>query len=241
LDPGDNVYFLCRVRDEDAVLGPSITPDFLHHDFGHARNADWVTVSELLVPGRVQRSIIAQRTIQRIRCSELQESYFAYIHSELLKHPNSDFIPNVDENGLAEQIAAISPAGFGDILGPDDYEDLVAAFLQAQGWTLIRSTYFKAKPTFEFMVVRPGPEYGHVQVKCGNVQLRPSEYERFTSHNECVFLLSTHPDPYPGPSVDHHHGLNSAEVLQWARRNTWALLPGVKIQLALHSQFGSRT
>jgi hypothetical protein len=186
------------------------------------------------VPGRIQRSIIAQRTIQRISCSDLQQQYFGYIHTELSRDPES--LPSLDEEAVAKELDSISPKEFGDLLGPYDYEDLVAAFLQAKGWTLILSTAYKAKPTFEFLMARPGPEYAHVQVKSGSVPLSPWNYKKDTSRTECVFLFSTAPDPYPGEAVDRVYTLNPKEVLEWAGKNAWALLPGVKLQLSLRSR-----
>jgi len=223
-------FFLCKITDSECVLGPQIADDFVRNDLGHARRAAWVKVSELFVPGRVQRSVIAQRTIQRINCSEVQQQYCGYIHGELSRNP--DFLPNADDEEVGKGLLSISPAEFADLLGPDDYEDVVAAFLQAKGWTLIRSSHFKSKPTFEFIMARSGPEYAHVQVKC-YVPLRPSRYKEFTSMTERVFLFSTATDPYPGEPVDRVATLSAKEVLEWAGRNTWALLPGVKLQLSL--------
>jgi hypothetical protein len=232
-------FFLCKIKDNECVLGPQIADNFQEYDLGHGRNADWVKVSPLLVPGRVQRSTIAQRMIQRISSSDAQQRYFGYIHTELSKDP--EFLPRVDEEEVAQELETISPDQFVDLLGPDDCEGLVAAFLQAKGWTLILSTAYKSKPMFEFTMVRPGPppEYAHVQVKSGSVPLSPLDFKKFTSGGECVFLFSTAPNPYPGEALDRVYTLNPKDVLGWAGKNAWALLPGIKLQLSLCYRIGS--
>jgi hypothetical protein len=224
-------YFLCKIKDDICVLGPQITDDFPKYDLGHARNAEWAKVPQLLVPGRVQRSTIVQRTIQGMDCSAPQEKYFAYIHTELSKAP--EWFPTIDEKRVADRLISFSPEELRDLLTPDDYEDIVAAFLQSKGWTLIKSTYFRAKPEFEFLVVRSGPMYGHVQVKSGSVQLCPSNYAKWVNDKECIFLFSTHPTPYPGSPVDGVHTLDANEVIGWAAENTWVLSLGLKLQLQL--------
>jgi len=93
---------------------------------------------------------------------------------------------------------------------------------------------------FEFIMARPGPEYAHVQVKCGNIPLWPSNYKKFTSKTESVFLFSTALDPYPGEPADRVYTLTAKEILEWAGKNTWALLPGVKLQLSLRFEMGTR-
>jgi hypothetical protein len=225
-------YFLCKIKDDICVLGPQMTDDFAKYDLGHARNAEWVKVPELLVPGRVQRTTIVQRTIQRMDCSEMQEKSFEYLHCQLSKTP--DWFPTIDEKKVADKLISCSSEELRDLLTPDDYEDIVAAFLQFKGWTLIKSTYFRTKPEFEFLVVRSGPMYGHVQVKSGGVQLCPLNYREWVNDKECVFLFSTHPTPYPGSPVDGVHTLNANEVIEWAvKKNTWVLSPGLKLQLQL--------
>jgi hypothetical protein len=222
-------YFLCRVKDDLTILGPQITEEFLSYDLGYARNADWVEVLGLLVPGRVQRSTIAQRTIQWMDVSNQQEEYFRQIHQQLSRDP--DWLPNIDENEVEHFLSNATLDQLADILTPEDYEDLIAAFLQAKGWTLVKSTYFRTKPEFEFLVVKPGPAYGHVQVKSGGLQLRPSDYEKWVKNNEQVFLFCTHPEPYPGPPIAGVHPLDAREIISWVAANTWVLSLGLKLQI----------
>lgn len=225
----DGGYFLCRIKDDLTILGPEINEEFQKYDLGHARNAEWVQVPELLVPGRVQRSTIVSRTIQWMDCSDQQENYFRHIHERLSKDPT--WFPHIDEEQIGRFLSDAPFDQVSDFLTPDDYEDLVAAFLQSKGWTLVKSTYFRTKPVFEFLMLRPGPRYGHVQVKSGGVQLCPSDYAKWVKTNELVFLFSTHPDPYPGPAIDGVYPLDAREVVSWASVNTWVLSLGLKVQI----------
>jgi len=224
-------YFLCTISDSIVVLGPQIDKEFRSNDLGHARNARWVEVPEVLVPGRVQRSLIVSRTIQMMDCSKAQEAYFRYLHSQLSL--NSDWFPDVNEDQVSERMHSITQQELRDILTPDDYEDIVAAYLQSQGWTLVKSTCFRTKPEFEFRVVRSGPKYGHVQVKSGNVQLSPSQYGKWVSDRECVFLFSTHLEPYTGPAVQGVNTISETEIMAWVADNPWVLSVGVMILIQL--------
>jgi hypothetical protein len=224
-------YFLSKIKDNIPVLGPQIDGEFTKYDLGHARNAEWIKVPELLVPGRVQRSTIVQRMIQKMTCSGLQERYFGHIHGHISKDPG--WFPTIDEKEVAHRLTSRPLDELCELLTPDDYEDIVAAFLQFKGWTLIKSTCFRTKPVFEFRLVRPGPLYGYVQVKSGAVPLRPSDYARWVKDKECVFLFSTDRRPYPGHAVDGVHTLDANEVIKWAAENSWVLSPGTKIQLQL--------
>jgi hypothetical protein len=137
-------------------------------------------------------------------------------------------------------IAHLQCASFEDldsILTPDDYEDAVVGFLQSEGWSLVKSTCFRSKPLFECLMIRPGPRYARVQVKSGRVQLKPTDYARWVSSSESVFLLSTHPDPYPGEPVEGVHTLACKDVLAWLAHNPWFLPPGLSLrfQVALDS------
>jgi len=222
-------FYLCKVRDNLPIVGTQIGEGYANYDLGHARNADWVRVNDFLVSGRVQRSTIVSRTIQRIYVSRQQEAFFGYLHQCLSKDP--DWFPQIDEQQVARFISTVKLNELGDWLTPDDHEDLVAAYLQSQGWTILRSTFFKNKPVFEFVVVRPGPIYGRVQVKSGCVQLPPTYYSDWIRDNEQVLLFSTHPDPYPGPTVPGVLCIDPKAVMSWAAENVWVLSLGLKSQI----------
>ncbi len=227
-------FYLCRVTSEEAILGPAITPEFRKFDLGHARQASWVKVPHRLVTGRVQRSTIAQRTIQAIACSADEEQTYAYIHAQLTTDPA--WLPAIDLSRITTLLAAASPDVLRALLSPDDYEDIVAALLQASGWTLVKSSCFRSKPTFEFIMAQPGPRYAHVQVKSGNVQLMPEIYKDWVQSNESVYLFSAHPNPYPGSPVPGVTPLHFSDLLPWCLANPWALSPGLLMNLQVSAE-----
>lgn len=227
-------FFLCKVSDNEPVLGAAIDKEYQEYDLGHARNAKWVLVPEVLVSGHVQRCTIAPRTIQRIRCSEAEKESFNFMHSELARDPQ--WFPDMDETETGAMLRTTPYEELLELLSPDDHEDLVAAYLQFQGWTLVKSTCYRSKPKFEFRMVRAGPSFAHVQVKSGRVPLMPSEYRNCVSEGDRVFLYSTHEMPYPGNPESGVETLSPRQVLQWAESNPWALPTGFKIRLQIKKE-----
>ena len=112
-------------------------------------------------------------------------------------------------------------------MSPDDFEDVVAAYLQDKGWILVKSTCFKSKPVFEFSMVNKKHEVGYVQVKSGKSPnpLPPSNYKKYISNNTLVFLFSTHPHPYPGKAVNGVEPISHNDIFSWIKKNAWALPP----------------
>ncbi len=231
-------FYLCRILDNETVLGSAIHKEYRKYDLGHARNAEWVCVPEVLVSGRIQRSTIAQRTIQKIHCSEPEKESFIYIHKQLAQDPQ--WFPAINDVEIEAILGTTSHDEVLQLLSPDDHEDLVAAYLQARGWTLVKSTCFRSKPQFEFRMVRSGPKFAHVQVKSGSVQLVPAEYLQWVNDKETVFLYSTHEIPYPGNRVSGVNTLDPKEVLCWARNNSWVLPMALKVQLQIIKNLSSR-
>lgn len=230
-------YHLCKVRDEQVLLGSEITPDFLHMDVGHARNVEWVTVPVFLVPGKVLRGTISPRTIQQIGSEPdvRLEKYFGVIHGKLLK--NKDWKPDLDDSHVTAEIRSPSQEELLSMMSPQDLEDIVAAYLQReQGWTLLHSTWFKSRPEFEFTMVKPGPKYGFVQIKSGDISLSPEEYSVYLDGKDQVILFSTSREcPYPGVPVSGVTTLDAVEVIDWIGQNTWVLSPWIKAQLLVRS------
>jgi hypothetical protein len=214
-------FYLCQVRSNRRLFGPMISADFRKYDLGHAREADWVTVSPSLVPGRVQRAVIAQRTIQRIKCSQSEEKTFAYIYDRLLQDAN--WLPNPDHSLIEEFFKNATAEKLEAILTSDDYEDMVAGYLQSQGWLLVKSTCFRSKPVFEFMMVRPGPEYAFAQVKAGSTRLIPEEYREYVKPHERIFLFSNYIEAANAP--EGVTVIDRKTIFAWATKNSWALSP----------------
>jgi hypothetical protein len=190
-------------------------------------------VPHLLVSGRIQRGATAPSTIQKINCSSIEETTYGYVYESERLSEDPDWLPNIELHDVGMLVSGMRRNPLQSLSNPDDYEDIVAAFLQSTGWTLIKSTCFRSKPMFEFVMAKPGPSYAHVQVKSGRVQLAPLQYKDWVKPDECVYLFSTHPDPYPGRYVQRVITLQFDEILSWVESNTWASSPGLLIKLQL--------
>ncbi|MCZ6692181.1 MAG: hypothetical protein O7H41_21570 [Planctomycetota bacterium] len=227
-------YFLCRVKKGEMLYGPEIGRSFLANDIGHARKVAWAEIREDLVPGIVQRALIVQRMLQRIRCSRSEIGMFRVLHRESKKKPG--WKPAFNPSRMSRQIKSMNLRAFNAQMTPDDWEDLVALWLQSRGWMLIKSSCFRSKPRFEFRMVRAGSSArtAYIQVKTGARQLRPLEYEEDVGPETIVYLLSTAPEPYPGESVRGVKTLKPSELKTWVSNHP-DLIPstlGLRLSIA---------
>ena len=224
-------YHLCKVTGTDILYGKEIDLDYRDLDLGHARSATWIHVPDKLVSGSIQRGMIAPRTIQQIKVTQKDMKFNELIFEKLKADPN--WLPRTDEEKLHQAISNISKAELFSLMSPDDIEDIVSAYLQSQGWILIKSTCFRSKPVFEFMMLNKHHETCHVQVKSGKRpdSLSPSKYQQYTANQETIFLFSTNPNPYPGSM---HHGIKTIthhEIVLWIKTHLWALTLPLKLRL----------
>ena len=219
-------YYLCKAKDE-ILFGKSIHEEFLSYDLGHARKAKWVNIPEIYVSGSIQRGTIAQRMIQKISISEEEQEYHEFIFNKLSDNPN--WQPNIDEAELSRLISNIQTYVLFSLMSPDDFEDVISAYLQSQGWVLIKSTCFRSKPKFEFSMLKRANKVCHVQVKSGKYpnRLRPSDY----SHKDIIYLFTTHENPYPGEPINGVYTLTHNEVFDWVTKNVWSLTTPLKLRL----------
>jgi len=240
LKEGDHVwihqkgkYYLCKAKDE-IFFGKSIDDDFLNYDLGHARKAKWIEegIPEEYVSGTIQRGTIAQRMIQKISISEKEQEVHNKIFNELSRNPK--WQPVIDEDELSRRISKIQVDDLFSLMSPkDDFEDVISAYLQSQGWVLIKSTCFRSKPKFEFSMLNKDNKVCRVQVKSGKHPncLRPSDYSQFVSNKNIIFLFSTHKNPYPGESINGIYTITHNEVFDWATKNVWSLTMPLKLRL----------
>lgn len=239
LKAGDHVwihrkgkYYLCIPADDEILYGVEIDPEYAAHDLGHARKATWVEVPAKFVTGSIQRGTIARRTIQKIKISKDEEQYNQYIFDQL--HADPDWDPRIDPSKLKNALMRITARDLFSLMSPDDVEDLVSAFLQNSGWILIKSTYFRSKPRFEFSMLNEKEEgvIADIQVKSGNVSLTPEEYKDAASDKSWIYLFSTKEEnPYPGNSVDHVHTIPQDQLFKWSVDNLWAMTLALKTRL----------
>ena len=223
-------YYLCKAEDE-IKFGKAIDDDFINYDLGHARKAKWVNIPEIYVSGSIQRGTIAQRMIQRILITEKEQQFHEILFDKL--SDNQDWKPNISEANLSKLISNIQINDLFPLMSPDDVEDLVSAYLQSQGWVLIKSTCFRSKPVFEFSMLNSDNKFCNVQVKSGKYPnpLRPSDYSQFITDNNIVFLFSTNRDPYPGKSINGIFTISHKDILNWIIDNVWALTIPLKLRL----------
>lgn len=223
-------YYLCKAK-KRVIYGDKIHKDFLKYDLGHARESHWINVPELFVSGAVQRGTIAQRMIQKIWLTEKEIIYHEKLFDKLTENPN--WKPAIDNSVLSKLIRGIGHNELFSIMSPDDVEDIVSAYLQSNGWALIKSTCFRSKPIFEFSMQNKKNKTSYVQVKSGKNPdpLAPESYRKYTTKFSHIFLFSTNQNPYPGENVIGVTPIRHDVIVNWAIKNLWALTYPLKIRL----------
>lgn len=239
MQPNDHVwlhqgghYYLCKVGSKFR-FGADVDDDFLALDLGHCRDAEWVRVPEKFVSGDIQRGTIAQRMTQAIKIPPEIFKCHQVLFDELKKDPLWE--PNFSESSFESQLSNLSSEEILSITTPDDLEDIVAAYLQGAGWMLIKSTCFRSKSTFEFMMRNCKNETCLVQVKSGKKPnaLKPEKYQEYVVKDQSVYLLSTHSNAYPGKSVAGVETINPEELVIWLKANVWAMTDALKLRIWL--------
>ena len=227
-------YFLCKAG-EEILFGAAIHKDFISYDLGHARKATWVKVPEAYVSGSIQRGTIAQRMIQKIWVTEEEQELHEFLFINLLN--DKDWRPqDINQATLEDKISEMAISDMFSLMTPDDVEDVVSAYLQHQGWVLIKSTCFRSKPKFEFMMLNKDNETCVVQVKSGKEPnpLSPKDYEKHTSQGKTIYLFSTNQNPYPGVNIDDVKPITHMEMFSWIQKNIWALTNPLKQRLWIY-------
>lgn len=224
-------YYLCKPTDDSILYGNSIDTDYESYDLGHARKARWVLVPDKFVTGSIQRGTIAPRTIQKIKISDKETKFNVYIFRELLK--NAIWEPKIDIGELAKLLKGISLTDLFSLMSPDDVEDVVSAYMQDQGWMLIKSTCFRSKPKFEFSMLNNKGEIAHIQVKSGKSpnSLMPEQYRGYSGSKNLIYLFTTNKKPYPGTSVSGVHTIAQNDLHKWVINNLWAMTLPLKSRL----------
>lgn len=226
-------YYLCRANKE-IVLGSAIDKQFLNFDLGHARKADWVKVPEIFVSGVVQRGTIAQRIIQKINITSKERNCHELLFDKLANNPN--WLPTIDKTLLTKKIAQLGMNELFSIMTPDEIEDTVSAYLQTDGWILVKSTCFRSKPTFEFSMINRKSETCYVQIKSGKNpdRLLPSPYEKYVADKKFIFLFSTNPNAYQNEIFDSITCLAHNDIFTWLIDNLWSMTESLKLKLWVH-------
>jgi hypothetical protein len=144
---------------------------------------------------------------------------------------NAKWQPAIDDLKLKKEISQMQIIDMFSLMSPDDVEDIVSAYLQSQGWVLIKSTCFRSKPVFEFSMLNQNHETCQVQVKSGKHPnpLAPSDYVSYTDQQKIIFLFSTNQSPYPGSAIEGIVPIAHNEIFNWIQNNIWALTTPLKM------------
>ncbi|WP_025820664.1 hypothetical protein [Shewanella marina] len=225
-------YYLC-IAGKDVLYGEDISCDFLKYDLGHIRKVTWLEVPEIFVSGAIQRGVIAQRMIQKIKISAIEQEYSSLLVKELSK--DIEWKPVIDDEKLKENLKLIDIHQLFSMMSPDDLEDIVSFYLQSKGWRLTKSTCFRSKPFFEFSMLNIKNETCYVQVKSGNNpnKLPPLDYKKHVTDDSFIYLFSTNRDAYCGETVERVIPIYHEQLVQWLLNNIWALTLPLKTRLWL--------
>lgn len=175
---------LCWTRDHDgsyhlgAVTGPWRYDDSPKHrsaDIVNVRGCQWVEVGAPdAVPGKVIGSLDVGGTLQRVNGETIQE-YSVMLYQRLSDGDGDGDTVDTDD--------------IFSLLHPEDCEDLVALYLQENGYRLIPSTCKTTTSTYEYVLKhRDTGEKAFAQVKRGSVSLDAEDYEMLEGR---VFLFTT--------------------------------------------------
>jgi hypothetical protein len=227
-------FFVCKIAEGPLILGPDLGSDYREYDVGHARRAVWVQVPEDLVPGKIQRAVISRRMVCRIPGGKHLAAYCALLHARLQADPG--WRPIIDPIAVHRALEALTPAELVELASPDDWEDVIAAYLQLAGWVLVKSSCFRSKPRYEFRMIREEAgrtRTAYLQVKSGEqVPLPPADYARDVLPDAEVYLFSTHTtDPYPGAPVPGVTPIPLAAVRAWMGEHVGLLPRGLCARL----------
>ena len=225
-------YYLC-IAEKEIIFGRDISDDFRSYDLGHVRKAKWIKVPDIFVSGSIQRGTIAQRMIQRIHITQKEQEYSCLLADRLSEDEN--WRPSIDNILLQEHILKLNKFDLFSLMSPDDMEDIVSAYLQDQGWFLVKSTCFRSKPVFEFSMHNKDHKICNVQVKSGKYPdpLNPLVYKNFANDNNLVYLFSTNRDAYQGEQVPYVIPIKHEDIINWLTNNLWSLTLPLKTRLWL--------
>lgn len=182
------------------------TPEHLRADIVNLRSARIVEVGLAdRVPGRVITAFIPSSTFQRIGAVGMLEYAISIAHPDRRQTLKGDLF---------------------DFLSPTDIEDVIAVYLQFQGWLIIPGTRRADTAHYEFVLAhRDSGERAVVQIKSGDTRLDAAGYADQTT--TFLFAASGNYGTARPPNVQiierkalngfmaEHPRLLPAAVIQW--------------------------
>jgi hypothetical protein len=194
-------YWCCRI---DGGFEYRIGGDFDAHDLHITRRCTWRRAGAAdAVPGVVRRAFAGQFGAVS---SIVTNATTAIEAAELLFHLRNP-IPNGDLFAIA---------------GPEDLEDLVALYLQEQGWRVFPSTAKTSMASYEFVLThRETGKRAGVQVKSGNVGFLD---QHVAQDFEVFFVFMANSTAVVAGTDPRIKRIGQDEIATFARRY-WTLLP----------------
>ena len=132
--------------------------------------------------------------------------------------------------GLAETLWVTAKSAFRpdiwDLIGAEELEDIVALYLQRDGWAVWPSTKERSQPRYEFVLVDRTGRRAYIQVKSGRHQpLNPQDYADLAIDNKFVFLFAASGDYGPQTPPPRVNCLRPEDVERFLREAVPGLLP----------------
>lgn len=195
-------------------------PENLRADVVNIRPCEWLKVGPVdAVPGKVVSSFRPNRTVQAVD-DETVRVFSAYFYN---RHAPS---------AVRYNLPAVSPDIFA-LLSDEDCEDLVALYMQLQGYLLLASTCKLSTAAYEFVMRhRESGERAAAQVKNGYEDISVTTYGGFPGR---VYLF-TSKGRYTGEPVSNVVCLLPEEMRAFIRNNEPILPERVAVWLAITNE-----
>jgi len=203
------VYYIGRITGSWEY---KFTDEYQKADIINTRKCEWLKVgNEDAVPGKVVNSFMPSRTVQAIDDNAVRLFSVMYYNQK----------SSLPEKYRIER----REIDLFSLLSSEDCEDLVAIYMQLQGYLLLPSTCKKSTMAHEFIMNhRENNKKASAQVKKGNVDLDINEYKgRFSE----TFLFTTNGN-YLGDAAKDVICISKKEMLQFIDKNYQVLPERIK-------------
>ncbi len=214
------IYYLGRITGPWAYIA---TPDHRRADVVNIRPCEWIEVGPVdAVPGKVVSSFRPNRTVQAVD-DETVRMFSAYYYNG---HTSSAF---------RYELPAVSPDIFS-LLSSEDCEDLVALYMQLEGYLLLPSTCKLATAAYEWVMRHK--DHGSratAQVKSGSDDLNIQDYSTFPGQ---VYLFTSR-GRYVGDPVSNVRCLSPEELRKFIREHEPLLSERIKVRLQIARDLSS--
>jgi hypothetical protein len=216
------IYYLGR------IIGPWQYIGSLHHrraDVVNTRACEWLQVGPVdAVPGKIVNSFGPSRTVQAVD-DDTAKLFSAYYYN---KHTTS---------GFRYQLSLVAPDIFS-LLSSEDCEDLVALYMQMEGYLLLPSTCKPSTSAYEWVMThKDSGGRACAQVKNGYDDLDVQEYSTFPGK---VYLF-TSKGHYLGADAHNVECLSTNQLREFIQNHEAILPERIKVWIAIAKELSSAT